>query len=164
MPTPLELITEITKGPFADELASAWVDVFGDKLREGQLRPDAAYAIHAILTDPSRRTRVVLYVSRGVFLASIAPLAIGLAMKGDATLTVKWQTILNLATGGDEQIYLANPQVQGLLDVAVSDGLMSQEQRDSLKDGGTITCSRSDELGWETWSYSLVIEAKARAA
>ncbi len=158
MPTLQQLVTEITtESPFKDELAPFWADVFPVEsepqpasfqtpeqyqaamarykrvnARAGILKPDAAHAIHAVLNDPTRRTRVEPHVSRGIFLASISSLAFSLIGKA-----------------ADEQ------------DAALGQGLMTQEQRDSMKGDTTITCSRSDELGWESWPYTLVVEAKA---
>lgn len=165
MPTLEQLVTEITEGPLALSLAGPWADVFeADPARPqldnriGVLKPDAAHAIHAALTAPTR-ARVDPHVYRGTFLASISPLAFSLIGK-DADLQAAWARLLNLATGGDEQINVANPAVVALLDTAVSQGLMTPEQRDGVTPTAT-PCSRSDELGWSAWSYTLVIEAKA---
>jgi hypothetical protein len=167
MPTNAELVTEITEGPFAAELAASWSDVFTadperPKLdnRAGILKPDAAYAIWAALTDPARRERGEPHVYRGTFLAAISPLAFALIGKDEETQRA-WARLLNLTTGGDEEINVANPSVQGLLDLAVSQGLMSQEQRDQLRGDGKVPCSRADELGWNGFAYTQIIEAKA---
>lgn len=170
MPTNAEIVTEITEGPFAAELAAAWADVFEPipakpalDSRAGTLKPDAAHAIHAALTDPTRSTRNEPHVYRGTFLAAISPLAFALIGKDEETQKA-WARLLNLATGGDEEINVANPSVQGLLDLAVSQGLMSQGQRDTLRGNDTVACSRADTLGWDPFEYARIIEAKASAA
>lgn len=101
-------------------------------------------------------------MSRGTFLAAIAPLAIAAVGAADAVRT-KWATLLNLATGGDDEVDVTRPELQGLFDVAVADGLMTAKQRDALKDAGRVACSRLDELGWTGVTADLVLQAKAVA-
>lgn len=167
MPTSEQLIDEITKGPFAEQLAPWWADVFtADPKRPeldgriGVLKSDAGFEIRRMLTDPTLRTKIESHVSRGEFMAMLAPLAFGLLGK-PADVQAKWETILNLSTGADESVNLLRPEVQALLDAALGEGLMDQEKRDTMRNAGPVTCSRADELGWEPFTYHQVIEAKA---
>jgi len=166
VPTPAQLKAEIEGGPFAAELAPYWADVFtahptlGSKLayREGKLKPDAAFAIHRILTDRTRRTHVLKTVSRGAFLAAVAPMALALPDLSEAKQQ-QWTLLLNLLTGGNDDVDITRPQIQQLLDLALADGLLTQQQRSALVSGGTVACSRAEELVWDI-SLELVARAK----
>ena len=171
-----QIRTEIETGPLAAELATFWGDVFPTEPeppaddparprwerisgRFGQLKPDAAYDLCRVLTDPTRRTRATPGVSRGSFLAALAPLAIALAGK-DAATQQKWLPVLNLATGGDDEVNIARPDLQAMFDLAVADGLMSADLRAYLATGPALPCSRADELGWVGLTPDLIAVAK----
>jgi len=160
VPTPSELKTEITTGPLAADLAPFWADVFAEDFRAGRLKPDAAFEIHRVLTDPAQATKAgVLVMSRGAFLAVLAGFAPVLATK-DAATQARWSLLLNLATGGDADVRVSRPEIQGLFDLALAEGLVDQTTRDAMRAPATVPCSRSDALGWGSWDYRLAIAAK----
>lgn len=151
-----ELKAEIESGPLASELAAWWADVFDDpepqrtKLphRQGWLKPDAAYEIHRILSDSSKRTKANAIVSRGAFLASLAPLSTTISALPETAFKA-WSLVIQMAVGGDDTVNLARPSIVGLFDSAVSSGLITEQQKDAiLNQGGTTTQSRLEELGW----------------
>ncbi len=156
VPTPAQLKAEIEGGPLAADLAAYWTDVFEPHptkqeelaYREGKLKPDAAFEIHRILTDPTRRTRTLKTITRGAFLAAVAPMALALPTLSE-TKQQQWTLLLSLLTGGNDDVDITRPQVQQMLDLALSDGLLTSEQRTALTNGGTVACSRAEELGWE---------------
>lgn len=166
LPTPAQLKAEIEGGPLAEELTSFWADVFGPHptkqeamaYREGKLKPDAAWEIHRILTDTSRRTKTIKTITRGAFLAAAAPMALALPNLS-VTKQQQWTLLLNLLTGGNDDVDITRPQVQQMLSLALQDGLLTQEQRAVLVDGGTTTQSRTDELDWQI-SPDLIAQAK----
>lgn len=160
MPTPAELKTEIETGPLAADLAPFWADVFAEPGRAGRLKPDAAFAIHQILTDPTRATKPgAVVMSRGAFLSVLAGFAPALATK-DAVTQSKWGLLLNLATGGDTDVRVSRPEIQGLFDLAVAERLIGQAVRDAMRAPTSVPCSRSEALGWNGWGYRLAITAK----
>jgi len=115
--------------------------------RFGTLKPDAVADILRVLSDPSRRGRPTTTVSRGAFVAALAPLAFALVGL-DEPARQKWSLILTLATGGDDEVNLTRPELQLLLDLAGREGLLSAGQRDGLRAGPRAPCSRLAELGW----------------
>lgn len=163
-----ELKTEITSGPLALELAPFWADVFDDpepqrtKLlhRQGWLKPDAAYEIHRILSDSSKRTKSNKLVSRGAFLASLAPLSTTIAALPDTAFKA-WLLVIQMAVGGDDTVNLARPSIVGLFDQAVQSQLITEQEKDAILDqGGTTTQSRLEELGWSV-TVDQIQQAKA---
>lgn len=164
-PTPEELKTEIESGPFAEELAVYWANVFPQHhkpelaWRTGKLTPDAAYDICRILTDTSRRTKTLAFLTRGAFLAAVAPMALALASPSmPEEKKERWTILLNILTGGNDEVDITRPNVQALLNIALADGLFTEQQRAALVNGGTTTQSRAEELGW-----SLVPELVSQA-
>lgn len=166
VPTPADLKAEIDGGPLAAELAAWWSDVFEPHptkqaqlaYREGKLKPDAAWEIARVLNDPSKRTKTIKLISRGAFLAAIAPMALVIPTLAEAKQK-QWTLILDMLTGGNDEVDITRPNVQLLLDAAVGDGLLTSEQRAGLANGGTTTQSRAEELGW-TVTSDLVAQAK----
>lgn len=151
-----ELKAEIESGPLASELAAWWADVFDDPeplrtklaFRQGTLKPDAAYEINRILSDSTKRTKANKLVSRGAFLASLAPLSATIAALPDTAFKA-WSLVIQMAVGGDDVVDLARPSIVGLFDSAVSSELITTEQRNAiLNQGGTTTQSRLEELDW----------------
>lgn len=165
-PTPQALKEEIESGPFSGELSPYWADIFTPHptrpevdSRVGRLKPDAAFEIHRILADPARRTKVLKYLARGDFLAALAPMVLVLPTLSEAKQKI-WERLLNMLTGGNDDVDITRPSVQALLDVAVSDGLLTTQQRAALVNAGSSTRSRNDELGWGQWAISLLDEAR----
>jgi len=153
-----QLKSEIESGPLAALCAPYWLDVFDDaeplrtKLvgRQGLLKPDAAYEIWRILSDDTRRTKLVTVVSRGVFIGAISPhlSPIASGAMADASRGY-WQLIMALLPGADEEVDLSMPSIQSLLLAAQNDGIVTEQQRQTiLACGGTTTQSRLAELGW----------------
>lgn len=168
-PTAAQLKQEVESGPLALELAPFWADVFDDpeplrtKLlhRQGMLKPDAAYEIHRILSDSSKRTKANKLVSRGAFLASLAPLSSVIATLPDVSFKA-WSLVIQMAVGGDDTVNLEHPSIIGLFDSAVSSGLITEQQKDAiLSQGGTTNQSRLDELGWSGVTTDMIQQAKA---
>lgn len=85
-------------------------------------------------------------MSRGSFLATVAPLVIRLDDKEPA-IQKRWEILMLMLTGGDDTIDVSRPQIQGLLDVAVADKVMLPEERAALTRAGSRTVSRAEELG-----------------
>lgn len=172
--TPAELKAEIETGPLAAALAAPWADTFPAepeppdtnpkspmrlrweriRTRFGTLTPDAVHDLLKVLTDPTRRTRANEFMSRGAFLAAISVFVIPLMSAPEAVRT-KWGMLLNLATGGDADVRIARPELQGLFDLALADGLIDQTQRASFTSAGVVPCSRLDELGWTVTAADL---------
>lgn len=168
-PTLSELKAEIQSGLLASECAAWWSDVFDDPeplrtklaFRQGLLKPDAAFEIHRILSDSSKRTKANKLVSRGVFLASLAPLSSVIATLPETAFKA-WSLVIQMAVGGDDTVNLARPSIVGLFDSAVSSGLITEQQKDAiLSQGGTTTQSRFDELGWSGVTTDMIQQAKA---
>lgn len=177
MPTPQEIVVEIESGPLKDVLVPHWSLVFPHeqepedkksqawarwnriKDRFGTLTPDGAFEVAAILNDPLLWQRVEYTLSRGSFLSILAPLAIQLISK-DADTRQKWSVLLNLATGGDEDVNIGRPEIQALFDVALVDGLLTDAQRETYRTAGTTPCSRTEALGWGYVSADLIRAAK----
>jgi hypothetical protein len=178
IPTLDELKAEIENGQLAGECATYWSKVFADDFtdppqdvgesneayqdrllrwharaarlqsRQGLLKSDAAFDIHRILSDPTKRPKANNLVSRGTFLSSIAPLCSVIASLPDVAFKA-WSLVIQLAVGGDETVNLAQPSIIDLFNKAVTSNLITVEQRDAiLNQGGTTTQSRLEELGW----------------
>lgn len=165
-PTPQALKEEVESGPLAADLAAYWSDTFqahptkpGLDSRVGRLKPDAAFEIRRVLNDPTRRTKTLKYLTRGDFLAALAPMVLLLPTLSDAKQKV-WERLLNMLTGSNADVDVTRPSVQALLDVAVSDGLLTSQQRAALANGGTSTQSRLEELGWSNVTAVDLDEAR----
>lgn len=167
-PTAAQLKQEVESGPLALELAPFWADVFDDlepmrtKLlhRQGWLKPDAAFEIRRVLADPTKRTKANTLVSRGAFLASLAPLSTTIAALPDTAFKA-WLLVIQMAVGGDDMVNLARPSIVDLFDKAVQSQLITEQEKDAILDqGGTTTQSRLDELGWSV-TVDQIQQAKA---
>lgn len=88
------------------------------------------------------RSRPGSTISRGAFQLAIMPAVVALAGKNDVTQR-KWDRFLALINSSAE-IHLQDPGVQGLLGLAVQDGLLTAQQTQAI---GAIPCSRAEELG-----------------
>lgn len=151
-----ELKAEIEQGPLSLELAPYWSKVFDDpeplrtKLlgRQGVLKPDAANDILTILNDSTKRTRSINRVSRGAFIAAVAPLSIAVAQLPEVRQKY-WTLLLTLLIGGDEEVDTSRPQIGQIMDAAITDGILTEQQKAAIQAmGGTTTQSRLSELGW----------------
>lgn len=157
-----ELKEEILNGPLRDDCAAYWATVFDDAARpditpemlaklsdrQGLLTPDAAYEINRVLSDPTRRPLLVTQVSRGAFIAAVAPLSVAVAQLPDVKQRY-WTLILTLLTGGDDTIDVSRVQIASIMAAAIADGILTEQQRDEILGmGGHATQSRFAELGW----------------
>lgn len=167
-------------GPLFAQYAPHWADVFPVepeppenpprnparerwlriKDRAGTLRPDAANALYAILTSKETgRTIAAKSMSRGAFLGRLAPFAVRISDL-DAGKALSWQLVLQLLAGGDDVIDITRAEVQGMLDKAVVDGLLTSAERATFVNAGVLVCSRAEELGWGPFNYEMIITAK----
>lgn len=177
IPSLAQLKNEIETGELAVECAPYWTKVFDDQAthspewwaqkqhlvqhRQGMLMSDAANDINTILRDTTRRTKPNNIVSKGTFSSAIAPLCSIIAGLPEVEFK-SWQLVLMLATAGsDESINLGRPQIIGLFTQAVNANLITQEQATAILNlGGTVPCSRYEELGWEGVTNEMIQEAK----
>jgi hypothetical protein len=179
MPTPAQIRAEVedAAGPLFAQYAPHWAAVFpaepeppeGDPARPrwlriaprfGTLLPDAAFAIHALLTSrETGRAIAARTLSRGAFLGRLAPFAVRILSLDDAKRAA-WSMALQMLAGGDDVIDITRPEIQGMLDAATADGLLTAPERAGFVNAGTMPCSRAEELGWGPFAYDLVALAK----
>lgn len=156
-----ELKAEIESGPLAADLAPFWADTFPfhPKVdREGILKPDAAFEIHRRLNHPQIAVRSAT-MPRAEFSAKIAPMVLNIELMADSAKKQQWRDILAVLPTMGDPLTITRPEIQALLDKAVADGLMSQQYRATLADGGEKIVSRAQQLGW-SFPYTDVVEAK----
>lgn len=86
-----------------------------------------------LLNDPTSvgsGTISMEFVPRNQFLIGVSPAAILLADK-DAIVQAKWDRLLMFASSVDH-ISMNNPVIQGMMSLAIQDGILSQDQIDSF--------------------------------
>lgn len=81
-------------------------------------------------TGPGAEAISLAVIPKGDFLLGIAPAAMVLATKDDATQR-RWDRLIALASASD-QIRVGSPTIQGLLAQAVGEGLLAQGQVDGF--------------------------------
>lgn len=166
--TPAQLKAEIESGPLALECEPFWADVFDDPeplrtklaFRQGTLKPDAVYGLLKVLNNPSFATKQATTVSRGAFIAMIAPLSFTLTAlpSSPETNTIKdaWRDVFTLLTGGDDEVNISRAQIGSLMDLAISHGLLTTQQKEAIiASGGSVPQSRLQQLGWTVTDVDL---------
>lgn len=103
-------------------------------------------AIAELLNTRNQSEVTAPVLTRNQFLVAVLPATIAIASL-DAQLQAKWDRILSVATAADA-IDITNNRVQGLLAIAVSDGVLTQDQVNAI---GKRQGSRAEVLfGTET--------------
>lgn len=128
--------------------------------------PDDAARTAGVLAElnrPDEAVRIPITpapVTRGVFLRTVvAPASIPLASASDAVQR-KWDRIIGLITV-EEMIDVASPQIQGLLQLARADGLLTVAQIAAVTPPTSRAGSRAEQLWGEG---AVVVEADLVAA
>lgn len=93
-------------------------------------------------------------IEKGTFLLAIAPAVITLASL-DAAIKDKWDRVLALINASPDQVEVNNPVVQAIFSMAVSDGLMTQDQIN-----GIIAISQVEilETDMNNFVYQLTVQ------